>query len=77
MDSYESVKNALENGNSKRLQNLNADLTKQIEVLNTKSIEEVLGAIDGSSSSLDRNFGAETFIPTVARQQKKKFTAIR
>ena len=77
MDSYKSVKNALENDNSKHLQDLNADLTKLIEVLNTKSIEEVLGAIDSSSSSLARNFGAETFIPRVARQQKKKFTAVR
>ena len=77
MDSYKSVKDALENNNSKRLQDLNADLTKKIEVLNTKSIEELLCAIDSSSSSLARNFGAETFIPTVARQQKKKFTAIR
>ena len=77
MDGYMSVKNALENDNSKRLQDLNADLTKLIEVLNTKSIEEVLGAIDSSSSSLARNFGAETFIPRVARQQKKKFTAVR
>ena len=77
MDSYKNVKDALENNNYKRLQDLNADLKRQIEVLDTKSIEELLGAIDSSSSSLARNFGAETFIPTVACQQKRKFTAIR
>ena len=76
MASYDNVRSALLNNNSKRLEQLNADLMKQIEGLNTKSVEELLGGIDDTKSSLARNFGAEIFISTVVRQQKK-CTAIR
>ena len=54
---------------------MDADLTKQVEVLNTKSIiRRAFGRCWDArdSRSVGGNFGAETFIPMTASQQKKK-----
>ena len=67
MDSYKSAKN----NNSKRLHDPDADITKRIEVLNMKSIEELLGAT---------YFGRQKFVSRNSLSNgacQQKFPAIR
>ena len=78
MYSCDIVKSLFELNDLEGLKTVNADLLKQLKLVDTRALssEEPLGAITSTNSTLSRNIGAETHIPNYVRQQKK-CTAIR
>jgi hypothetical protein len=57
---------------------LYTELEKRIDASRTNSVDELLSAINCSSRSLARTFGAEGYIPNNVRDKKDKAcTAIR
>ena len=79
MYSCDIVKSLFELNDLEGLKTANADLLKQLKVVDARALrsEELLGAITSTNSTLSRNIGAEIYIPNYVRQQKKKCTAIR
>ena len=79
MYSCDIVKSLFELNDLEGLKTANADLLKQLKVVDARALrsEELLGAITTTNSTLSRNIGAEIYIPNYVRQQKKKCTAIR
>lgn len=75
---YEHVKTAFAENDLDRLKDIYTDLMKRLDASPNTSVEELLNAIHSTSFSLSRNFGAESFIPKVVREEKKScITAIR
>ena len=74
MYSCDIVKSLLELNYLAGLKTANADLLKQLKVIDTRALssEELLGAISSTNSTPSRNIGAEIYIPNYVRQQKKK-----
>ena len=79
MYSCDIVKSLFELNDLEGLKTANADLLKQLKVVDTRALgsEELLGAITSTNSTLSRNIGAEIYIPNYVRQQKRKCTARR
>ena len=79
MYSCDIVKSLFELNDLEGLKTANADLLKQLKVVDARALrsEELLGAITSTNSTLSRNIGAEIYIPNYVWQQKKKCTAIR
>jgi hypothetical protein len=56
----------------KSLERLYTELEKNIDASRTNSVDEPLRTINNTSRSLDRNFGAESYIPKYVRDKKDK-----
>lgn len=75
---YETVLSGFERDDQHCLQEVYDDLVRQINVSRKSSVDELVSAVNSTSSFLSRNFGAEKLIPKDVRDRKgKAFTAIR
>lgn len=77
MSMFEIVQAVFKANDLTALAQVNGDLLKRIEASNTRSVEDLLATMEDNRFSLARNFGSEFYVPSSARQQKKKCTAIR
>jgi hypothetical protein len=81
-DIFANVQFAIAANHLEYLQRLYTELEKNIDASRTNSVDELLSgevnAINNTSRSLARNFGAESYIPKYVRDRKDKAcTAIR
>jgi hypothetical protein len=69
---FDNVQFAIAANDLKSLERLYTELEKNIDASRTNSVDEPLRTINNTSRSLDRNFGAESYIPKYVRDKKDK-----
>lgn len=75
---YKTVQSAMAEGDFPVLQRYWDDLSREVERICERSLEQLLDAISSTNDSLSRCLGAEIYIPKCVRDQKDKAcTAIR
>ena len=66
---YETVRSAFRNNDRLCLENIQVDLTLQIEASKV-SVDELLSALNNPNVSLARNIGAESYVPKYVLDKK-------